>query len=69
MSDNRNTPVQQPNLFSEANATLAVKPSVKLPSYIKDHRKRLRERFINGGANAVPDYELLELVLFCAIPR
>jgi DNA repair protein RadC len=41
----------------------------KLPSYIKDHRKRLRERFINGGADAVPDYELLELVLFRAIPR
>ena len=69
MSDNRNTPVQQPSLFSEANATFAVKPSVKLPSYIKDHRKRLRERFINGGADAVPDYELLELVLFRAIPR
>ena len=69
MSDNRNTPVQQPSLFSEANATFAVKPSVKPPSYIKDHRKRLRERFINGGADAVPDYELLELVLFRAIPR
>lgn len=41
----------------------------KLPSYIKDHRKRLRARFINGGAQAIPDYELLELVLFRAIPR
>ena len=69
MSDHRNTAHQQPNLFSEANATIAVKQTVKLPSYIKDHRKRLRERFINGGADAVPDYELLELVLFRAIPR
>jgi DNA repair protein RadC len=42
--------------------------SGKLPSYIKDHRKRLRERFIKGGAEAMPDYELLELVLFRAIP-
>lgn len=39
------------------------------PSYLRDHRKRLRERFMAGGANAVPDYELLELVLFRAIPR
>lgn len=39
------------------------------PSYIRDHRKRLRERFIKGGATALPDYEMLELVLFRAIPR
>jgi DNA repair protein RadC len=41
----------------------------QLPSYIKDHRARLRERFMVGGADALPDYELLELVLFRAIPR
>lgn len=41
----------------------------KLPSYIRDHRKRLRERFLQGGAQAMPDYELLELLLFRAIPR
>ena len=41
----------------------------KLPSYIADHRKRLRSRFMEGGATAMPDYELLELVLFRAIPR
>ncbi len=39
------------------------------PSYIRDHRARLRERFLAGGAAAMPDYELLELVLFRAIPR
>ena len=39
------------------------------PSYIKDHRKRLRDRFLKGGAQALPDYEILELVLFRAIPR
>jgi DNA repair protein RadC len=33
------------------------------------HRERLRERFRQGGAEAMPDYELLELVLFRAIPR
>jgi len=41
----------------------------RLPSYIADHRKRLRDRFIQGGAQALPDYEMLELVLFRAIPR
>lgn len=41
----------------------------KLPSYIRDHRKRLRARFMDGGAQAMPDYELLELLLFRAIPR
>jgi DNA repair protein RadC len=33
------------------------------------HRKRLRERFRSGGVDAVPDYELLEMVLFRAFPR
>ncbi len=41
----------------------------RLPSYIADHRKRLRERFMSGGAVAIPDYEMLELVLFRSIPR
>lgn len=41
----------------------------RLPSYIRDHRRRLRERFMAGGPEAVPDYELLELVLFLAVPR
>ena len=33
------------------------------------HRQRLRERFLTGGGDAMPDYELLELILFGAIPR
>lgn len=33
------------------------------------HRERLRTRFQNGGADAMPDYELLELTLFAAVPR
>lgn len=33
------------------------------------HRQRLRDRFINGGPEAVADYELLELILFAAYPR
>ncbi len=38
------------------------------PHYL-EHRRRLRARFLGGGADALPDYELMELVLFAAIPR
>lgn len=33
------------------------------------HRDRLRARFTDGGADAVPDYELLEMILYRALPR
>jgi len=33
------------------------------------HRGRLRRRFRDGGDDAIPDYELLEMVLFRALPR
>ena len=33
------------------------------------HRERLRARFLKGDADAMPDYELLELTLFAALPR
>ena len=33
------------------------------------HRERLRQRFREAGSEAVTDYELLELVLFRALPR
>ena len=55
-------------LPAEDEAEAAALPA-KLPSYIGDHRQRLRQRFMQGGAQAMPDYELLELVLFRAIPR
>ena len=32
------------------------------------HRKRLRERFLKGGVEALADYELLEMILFPAKP-
>ncbi|HMK40411.1 MAG TPA: DNA repair protein RadC [Methyloceanibacter sp.] len=38
------------------------------PHYL-GHRERLRRRFRDAGADAVPDYELLELILFRAAPR
>lgn len=58
-------------LFSPAADDVAapVQAGGKAPSYLADHRARLRDRFMQGGAGAMPDYELLELVLFRAIPR
>jgi DNA repair protein RadC len=39
-----------------------------IPHY-HGHRDRLRERFVEAGGEALPDYELLELILFRSIPR
>ncbi|WP_299840588.1 DNA repair protein RadC [uncultured Paracoccus sp.] len=44
-------------------------PGKVQPSYLADHRARLRDRLLSGGAAAMPDYELLELILFRAVPR
>ena len=39
------------------------------PAHYLGHRERLRTRLREAGADAIADYELLELVLFRAIPR
>ncbi len=59
------------NGFSDAAGSgkgLTKKPAGNQPHYA-GHRKRLRARFLNAGAEALHDYELLELVLFRAIPQ
>ena len=33
------------------------------------HRRRLRQRFLAAGSEAISDYEMLELILFRAIPQ
>jgi len=43
-------------------------PNTRAPHY-HGHRERLRERFRAVGADALADYELLEMVLFSAVPR
>jgi DNA repair protein RadC len=53
--------------LAEARPEFLSQP-VEAPHYV-GHRERLRERFLVGGAGALPDYELLELVLFAALPR
>jgi DNA repair protein RadC len=44
------------------------KPAEPAPHY-HGHRQRLRQRFLAAGGDAIADYELLELVLFRALPR
>ncbi len=39
------------------------------PPHYYGHRERLRGRFREAGAEALSDYELLELLLFRALPR
>jgi DNA repair protein RadC len=56
-------------LALEAGANVPLpQPPRPIPHYW-GHRDRLRKRFREGGAEALPDYELLELILFRAIPR
>jgi DNA repair protein RadC len=51
-------------LKSDANPGLA-----EAPPHYRGHRERLRARFNDAGPDAVSDYEMLELVLFRAIPQ
>ena len=61
--------------FEEASPTISEKAETskskekKPKPHYSGHRDRLRDRFKDNGANALADYELLELILFRAIPR
>lgn len=44
-------------------------PGLDEAPHYHGHRERLRERFRTAGADALSDYELLEMVLFRALPR
>ena len=39
------------------------------PPHFHGHRQRLRERLIAAGAASLPDYELMEVLLFAGNPR
>lgn len=45
------------------------RPAPEPEPHYHGHRDRLRTRFAEAGADALPDYELLELILFRSIPR
>jgi len=46
-----------------------VKPGLEEAPHFIGHRERLRTRFREAGPEALADYELLELLLFRALPR
>ncbi|WP_325166417.1 RadC family protein [Thermohalobaculum xanthum] len=72
--------IHQSGLFADAGAgdeSTAVSGRAEAASpgaspdapHFHQHRQRLRQRFLSAGAGSVADYEMLELVLFRAIPR
>ena len=48
---------------------MSARATIEDPAHYLGHRARLRERLLQAGFEAVADYELVELVLFRAIPR
>jgi DNA repair protein RadC len=48
---------------------MSKRPERDAAAHYEGHRARLRGRLLQAGAEAIADYELLELVLFRAIPR
>ncbi len=49
--------------------TLGLADAMGAPPHFHGHRQRLRERLITAGADALPDYELMEVLLFAGNPR
>lgn len=65
-------PSKSASLFSNntsASTETTQTPETPKKDHRHGHRARLRERFVKGGSSAMADYELLELLLFTAIPR
>jgi len=56
------------NTKSSGKPKQASAPAEAAPHY-HGHRQRLRERLLQAGTDGVRDYELLELILFRAIPQ
>jgi DNA repair protein RadC len=44
-------------------------PAAEETPHYHGHRERLKTRFLEAGGDALPDYEMLELVLMRVIPR
>ena len=54
---------------SDLQESAALAAIAEAPPHYHGHRKRLRARFRQAGAQGLAEYELLELVLFRALPR
>lgn len=53
---------------SKSTGGFEEKPTESAPHYL-GHRDRLRQKFRRNGAQALAEYELLEMLLFRSIPR
>ncbi|MCC7168057.1 MAG: DNA repair protein RadC [Rhodospirillales bacterium] len=55
----------------DSSSDKATKPKAipKAKPHYHGHRQRLRQRLLEGGAEAMPDYEILELLLCLAMPQ
>jgi DNA repair protein RadC len=62
----RSRPPAIPSLLTSSD--LPPSPAPETPHF-HGHRERLRQRFVEAGPAALADYELLELLLFPAMPR
>jgi DNA repair protein RadC len=59
----------QPELWAAAASPAPAKDKAEPKPHYLGHRDRLRDRALAGGLTALPDYEVLELLLFRAAPR
>lgn len=64
----RNRAFSKFNSFRVGQSIMGAFKEAAAPHYF-GHRERLRDRFRQHGAESLPDYELMELILFRAIPR
>ena len=56
--------------LGESNPALALDaPAISAPVGADGHRNRMRLRLLNAGPESLADHELLEMVLFIALPR
>lgn len=69
MSQKKSETQSRPSGAADEMTAGGDKTARKTRPHHSGHRDRLRQRFIQNGAQALADYELLELILFMAIPR
>jgi len=58
--------------FSDATMLSTLSPEIRPTApatSLAGHRERMRSRLLSAGAEAVADHELIEMVLFLALPR
>src|SRR4051795_10816056 len=61
--------VRAPDLLDPAGAESSPDPTPPSPVSAEGHRVRMRARLLTSGPESVADHELLEMVLFLALPR